>query len=332
MRAAGHTVHLVEATSDLPKWFLAHPVDLVFNIAEGMHGEYRESQVPAILESLKVPYTGSNSVTLALALDKAKTKQILASEGIPTPRWQLFPTPTTPLNKHLEFPLIVKPNREGSSKGIWRESVVGDESALRRQVAAIYERYQQEVLVEEFIDGIELSVGILGEEPLPILELDFTPCRASGEFFYTWRMKEFQGNAALSLTPAMHCPARLDRATTAQVQDVALRTHRALGCRDFSRTDIRLRGDGTPFVLEINPLPGLHPSDSNLTIMTNAAGISHAALIQRIVDLSMTRTRQPARSPTGQGSAAAPPQERLTDFWARGEPSRSLRSGPTGGR
>ena len=144
LQTNGHTVHLVEATSNLPRWFLTHHVDLVFNIAEGIHGEHREAQVPAILESLDVPYTGSNSITLALALDKAKTKQILASEGIPTPPWQLFPTPHTLLNPRLEFPLIVKPNREGSSKGIWRESVVGDESSLRRQVARLYERYRQE--------------------------------------------------------------------------------------------------------------------------------------------------------------------------------------------
>ena len=146
LRSYGHTVHLVEATTDLPHWFLSHEVDLVFNIAEGLHGEHRESQVPAILESLGVPFTGSNSITLALALDKAKTKQILASEGIPTP--------TTPLNPRLAFPLIVKPNREGSSKGIWRESVVADEASLRRQVAIVYERYHQEVLVEEFIEGV----------------------------------------------------------------------------------------------------------------------------------------------------------------------------------
>jgi D-alanine-D-alanine ligase len=279
----------VEATGNLPQWFLSHRVDLVFNIAEGTHGVHRESQVPAILELLHIPFTGSNSVTLALALDKAKTKQILAAEGIPTPAWQLFSTPHTPLSARLEFPLIVKPNREGSGKGIWRENVVGDEASLRRQVAHIYARYRQEVLVEEFIHGKELTAGILGEEVLPILEIDFEPCRTSGEFFYSWRMKEFQGDASQGLVPALHCPARLDAETTARVQDVARRAHRALGCTDLSRTDIRLRKDGTPFVLEINPLPGLSPLDSNLPMMTAAAGLSHPALIQRIVTLAMIR-------------------------------------------
>ncbi len=295
LRAAGHTVHLVEATAQLPQWFLTHPVDLAFNIAEGQHGAHREAQVPAILESLGVPFTGSNSITLALALDKAKTKQILSSEDIPTPAWQVLPTPTSPFSSQLGFPLIVKPNREGSSKGIWRDSVVGDERSLRRQVARVYERYRQEVLVEEFIEGKELTVGVIGQEALPILELDFDTCRPAGEFFYTWQVKEFQNDASRGLSPAAHCPARLDAAATARVQDVALRAHRALGCADLSRTDIRLRRDGTPFVLEVNPLPGLSPTESNFPIMTTAAGLSHAALVQRIVELAMARYRKSSR-------------------------------------
>ena len=311
LEALGHTVRPVEATPDLPRWFLSHRVDLVFNIAEGMHGEHRESQVPAILESLKIPFTGSNSITLALALDKAKTKQILASEGIPTPRWQLFPMPTTTLNSQLEFPLIVKPNREGSSKGIWRESVVVDEASLSRQVAHVYERYRQEVLVEEFIAGTELTVGIIGQEALPVLEINFEPCQSSGEFFYSWRMKEFQGDAARGLAPTLHCPARLDAATTARVQATALKAHRALGCMDFSRTDIRLRTDGTPFVLEVNPLPGLSPLESNFPVMTTAAGFSHHTLIQRIVDLAMARYHPAPRLPSSssEGAVGIRPQE-----------------------
>jgi len=289
LEAAGHRVSLVEATTELPRWFLAHAVDLVFNIAEGVHGAHRESQVPAILESLGVRFTGSGSTVLALALDKAKAKQILASEGILTPPWQLFSSPRTRLNPALEFPLIVKPNREGSSKGILRESVVGDEAALARQVAWVQERYRQDALVEEYIDGTELTVGVIGDEALPVLEIDFSPCKRSGEFFYSWRMKEYQGDAALGLTPRLFCPARLDEATTARVQAIALRAHRALGCQDVSRTDIRLRSDGTPFVLEVNPLPGLSPLDSNFPAMTTAAGLSHTALIQRIVELAMSR-------------------------------------------
>ncbi len=309
LAASGHTVHLVEATADLPRWFLTHSVDLVFNIAEGTHGEHREAQVPAILESLGVPYTGSNSITLALALDKAKTKQILSSEGIPTPPWQLFATPQAPLNPRLEFPLIVKPNREGSSKGIWRESVVGDAAALRKQVTHIFDRYHQEILVEEFIPGRELTIGVIGTEVLPILEIDFSSCRTSGEFFYSWRMKEFQGNTSMGLAPILRCPAPLDEPTAARIRELALRAHRALGCKDFSRTDIRLRADGTPFVLEVNPLPGLSPLDSNFPVMTDAAGMSHQALIQRIVDSAMSRYGHAFRSQPREGGSRVRAQE-----------------------
>ena len=306
LEAAGHTVDLVEADGALPQWFVTHTVDLVFNIAEGYRGAHREAQVPAVLESLGVPYTGSTSVTLALALDKAKTKQILAADGIPTPAGQLFATPDTPLSPALRFPLIVKPNREGSAKGIWRESVVRDHAALRRQVEQVLARYQQEVLVEEFIEGTELTVGVLGGAVLPILEIDFDPCRASGEYFYSWRMKEYQGNAALGLTPALHCPARLDAATAAWVQALAWRAHRVLGCRDLSRTDIRLRPDGSPFVLEVNPLPGLSPVDSNFPIMAQAIGLSHAQLIQRIAELAMARGEHPAPAAAGRAVGGCP--------------------------
>ena len=296
LQAAGHTVHPVEATADLPQWFLTHHVDLVFNIAEGLHGDHRESQVPAILESLGVPCTGSDSVALALALDKAKSKQILAVEGIPTPAWQLFATASAPLSPALSFPLIVKPNREGSAKGIWRESVVRDEPTLRQQIQRVLDRYRQEVLVEEFIEGRELTVGILGETVLPVLEIDFGPCRPSGEFFYSWRMKEFQGNVSLGLAPALHCPARLEGPVSARVQAIALRAHQALGCTDLSRTDIRLAPDGTPYVLEVNPLPGLSPLDSNLPFMASAAGLTHSALIHRIVELAAARHARSGRS------------------------------------
>jgi D-alanine-D-alanine ligase len=299
IRAGGHEVLLVEADEALPRWFLTHPVDLAFNIAEGLHGASRESQVPAVLETLGVPFTGSGRVTLALALDKSKTKQILATEGVPTPQWQLFRRSDQILNPQLTFPLIVKPNREGSAKGISRDSVVHDEAGLRRQVARICEQYRQEAIVEEFIDGVELTVGVLGNadaQALPILEIDFSACTRSGEFFYSWRMKEYQGNVELGLTPVFHCPARLDPETAARVRAAALAAHRAIGCTDLSRTDIRLRRDGTPFVLEINPLPGLDPHESNFPIMTKAAGIDYPGLIDRVIQSAFARYREAAQT------------------------------------
>lgn len=289
--SAGHTVLLAEANRALPQWLTTHPVDLAFNIAEGFHGEARESRVPALLDLMEIPYTGSGVCALALALDKAKSKQIFSHVGIPTPRFQLFLKPDDEIDKRLHFPLIVKPNREGSGKGIWADSVVMNEQALKAQVEKVFRLYAQEVLVEEYIEGMELTVAILGaDEALPILEIDFSECTASGESFYSWRMKEFQGNQELHLTPRFWCPARLAPTVAAGCQAVAGKAAKALGTRDVVRVDIRLSSDGIPYVLEVNPLPGLDPEESNLPLMAQAAGISYEELLKRIVHCAVARS------------------------------------------
>jgi len=214
------------------------------------------------------------------------TKKILRAENIPTPAFQVFETGDEKIEPRLKFPLIVKPNLEGSAKGIRRENVVATPQALRERVGEIIRLYKQEVLVEEFIDGKELTVGILENGKvtiLPILEIDFSTAAASGEFFYSWRMKEFQGDSSQGLTPTFHCPARLDKATEALIKDIALRTHRAIGCYDISRTDIRLDSNNVPYVLEINPLPGLDPKESNFPKMAYAAGIQYDDLIETVL-------------------------------------------------
>ena len=291
LRTGGHTVIPVEADRHLPAWLSRNPVDCAFNIAEGFEGESREARVPALLELMEIPCTGSGVLTLALALDKAKSKQIFRHAGVPTPNFQLFQHPDEVLDPKLKFPLLVKPNREGSAKGISSASVVHHEEALRIQVRQTFERYRQEVLVEEYIEGTELTVGILGEHHLlPVLEIDFQECGPSGEFFYSWRMKEFQGDKSLHLNPRFWCPARLSPEVTQAVQGVAWKAARVLGTRDMVRVDIRLSSDGIPYVLEVNPLPGLDPDESNLPIMIRAAGISYEAFINQLVDLAVRRS------------------------------------------
>lgn len=293
IRAAGHTVFPVEADRNLGVWLAQTPVDLAFNIAEGFEGEAREARVPALLELMGVPYTGSGVPALALALDKAKCKQIFRFHGIPTPNFQLFRHADEPLDARLKVPLIVKPNTEGSGKGINASSVVSDEPALRAQVRHVLETYGPEALVEEYIEGTEITVGILGEDPvLPVLEVDFSECKGSGEFFYSWRMKEYQGDKQQKLIPRFWCPARLDPAVTQAVQSVAWKAARALGVRDVARVDIRLSPDGIPYVLEVNPLPGMDPEESNLPIMARAAGMSYEAFIHRLIDLAVERSFQ----------------------------------------
>ena len=295
LESKGHQVEAIDV--EYPKlfsYFRKNSVDLVFNIAEGQCGKFRESEVPAVLDYLNIPYTGSNTFSLALALDKALTKKILKAENIPTPNFQVFETGNEEVKEDLRFPLIVKPNCEGSAKGINKSNVVNNKDELVKKVKELMNVYNQEALVEEFIEGKELTVGILengNTRVLPILEIDFTDCKHSGEYFYSWRMKEFQGDKDQGLIPSFHCPARLDKETEERVKDAALRTHRAVGCFDISRTDIRLDKEGIPYVLEINPLPGLDPKESNFPIMAYAAGMKYEDLIEAIVSSASERKK-----------------------------------------
>jgi len=287
LKSKGYKVEAIDV--EYPKlfsYFKENSVDMVFNIAEGRSGKFRESEVPAILDYLNIPYTGSDTFSLALALNKAITKKILKAENIPTPAFQLFSKDNEELNPELKFPLIVKPNCEGSAKGISKSNVVNSKDELFKKIKETVNVYEQDALVEEFIEGKELTVGILENgktRVLPVLEIDFSTCKNSGEYFYSWRMKEYQGNKELGLVPTFHCPARLDKQTEDSVKEVALKTHRAIGCLDISRTDIRLDKNNMPYVLEINPLPGLDPKESNFPIMAYAAGMKYEDLIEAIV-------------------------------------------------
>ena len=291
----GHTVDYIDVEyPNLFSYFKNNRVDMVFNIAEGKAGRFRESEVPAVLDYLGIPYTGSNTFALALALNKTLTKKILKAENIPTPQYQLFVKGNEELSSDLRFPLIVKPNCEGSAKGINKKNVVNTKDELYERIRETIYNYNQDALVEEFIEGKELTVGILENgKPLilPILEIDFSDCKNSGEFFYSWRMKEFQGNKEMGLVPAFHCPARLDKKVEELVREVALKTHRAIGCFDISRTDIRLSADNTPYVLEINPLPGLNPLESNFPIMAYAAGMKYDDIIELVLMSAYTRRK-----------------------------------------
>ncbi len=287
LKAKGHTVEPIDVEYPrLVSYFRKNQVDMVFNIAEGKSGKFRESEVPAILDYFNIPHTGSDTFSLALAMNKALTKKILKADNIPTPNFQIFVKGNEDLSPELIFPLIVKPNCEGSAKGINKSNVVNTKEDLFKKVQDTIGIYKQEALVEEFIEGKELTVGIIENGKttiLPILEIDFSSCKNSGEYFYSWRMKEYQGNVDLGLVPTFHCPARLDKDTEEKVREAALKTHRAVGCLDISRTDIRLNKDNIPYVLEINPLPGLDPKESNFPIMAYAAGIQYDDLIEAIV-------------------------------------------------
>jgi len=218
----GHTVEPLDVEyPKLVSYFRENRVDMVFNIVEGKSGKFRESEVPALLDYFNIPHTGSDTFSLALAMNKALTKKILKADSIPTPDFQIFVKGNEELDPKLKFPLIVKPNCEGSAKGINKSSVVTTKKDLFEKIKDTISTYKQEALVEEFIEGKELTVGILENGKttvLPILEIDFSGCKNSGEYFYSWRMKEYQGNVELGLLPRFHCPARLDKETEERVK------------------------------------------------------------------------------------------------------------------
>ncbi len=290
--AHGHKVVHLEATSDLPRLLAEADVDLIFNIAEGLVGRNREAQVPALCELLGIPYTGSDSATLAIALDKALTKKVLKQHGILTPEFQLFETGREKLQTALKFPLIVKPNTEGSSKGIASTSVVDDEPTLRVQIKALIEKYRQPALVEEYIPGREFTIGLLGDKRprvLPPMEIVFKNKSLERPVY------DFEVKQEWEKHVAYECPAKLTPAELRALQVAARETFDALDCRDVARVDVRMNSAGQVYVLECNPLPGLTPDYSDLVLISNAAGIDYRTLIGEILAGGLKRLREKRR-------------------------------------
>lgn len=289
LREAGHEVIFLEGDKRLYHKLERGHFDIAFNICEGHQGDARESQVPAILEMLAIPYTGSKVLCLALTLDKPMAKRILLSHGLPTPSFQLFESPYETLDSTLRYPLFVKPSREGTGMGISASSIARDEEELRHQVRWVIETYQEPPLVEEYIEGREITVGLLGNERLrifPPLEVDFSPCPAEEQGIYTSRLK-----SELYDLPRYLCPAPLTDAQVKELSQLAVAAFRALNCLDMARVDFRLDAhDGQkPYILEINPLPGLCPGVSDLVLQAEAAGMSHAELINTILNEALER-------------------------------------------
>jgi D-alanine-D-alanine ligase len=289
LREAGHEVTFLEGDESLYGRLQRGHFDLAFNICEGHRGDSRESHVPAILEMLGIPYTGSKVLCLALTLDKPMAKRVLAYHNLPTPPFQVFDEPSAPLEPGLRYPLFVKPVGEGTGMGINGNSTVRDESELRSQLEWLIEAYGQPALVEEYIEGREITVGVLGNRDLhilPPLEVDLSRCPPEERGIYTGRIK-----SELPELPLYVCPARLTEGQQAELGELAAAAFRALGCLDMARVDFKLDShDGErPYILEVNPLPGLSPGVSDLVFEAEAAGMSHAQLIEAIVMAALER-------------------------------------------
>jgi len=267
---------------------------IVFNIAEGLRGESRESHIPAMLEMLGIPYTGSGPLTLAIALDKALTHQYLSMNGVGSPDFQVFKTPSEMLAKRLKFPLVVKPLAEGSSKGVRGSSFVRDEPSLRKQISWVIETYGQPAIVEQFLPGREFTVGLIGNADarvLPIVEilLDKLPSGASPIYSYEAKWIWDVPEKPLDI---FRCPADIPQKLETEIRHVATKTFQALNCRDLCRIDMRLDSEGKPRVLEVNPLPGLIPNPdahSCLPEAASTAGFTYDELICTVLWQALKR-------------------------------------------
>jgi D-alanine-D-alanine ligase len=281
----GHEVERVGHVRALAERLVAGwRCDLVFNIAEGVTGFGRESQVPALLEAYGIPYTFSDPLVCALTLHKGMAKHVARACGVPTPSFTVVASAEEAAAVTLPLPLFVKPVAEGSSKGVTAKSLVTTHASLVELCADLLARYRQPVLVEEFLSGREFTVGMLGTgataRVLATLEVVLRDgADAAG---YSYRNKtEWQNLVEYRL---------LDRGPLgAEVEAVALATWRCLGCRDAGRVDVRLDGAGRAQMLEVNPLAGLTPGYSDLPIMAELAGIDYRALIGEIVRCAKAR-------------------------------------------
>jgi D-alanine-D-alanine ligase len=308
LESCGHQVTFLEGDKTLFDNLRQLSPDICFNICEGHFGDARESQVPAILEMLRIPYTGSQVLTLALTLDKPMTKRVLTYHGLPTPAFQVFERVHEPLNDDLPFPLFVKPSREGTGMGVSAENIVHDEAELRTQLRRLFERYDQPVLAETFIEGREITVGVLGNLTSPVawrlpeneeaprvskglhcfppLEIDMSRYSEEEAGIYTSRIKTELVNEFHYL-----CPAPLTDEQIEELNWLTAATFRVTGCMDVARVDFRLdaNDNNKPYILEINPLPGLNPQYSDLCIEAKADGWSYAELVNSILNEAIDR-------------------------------------------
>jgi D-alanine-D-alanine ligase len=307
IRAGGNVCEFLEGDITLFDAIRKFKPDICFNICEGHFGDSREAQVPAILEMLQIPYTGSKLLTLALALDKPMTKRILTYHDLPTPPYQTFERVDEPLSPDMTFPLFVKPSREGTGMGVSGKSIVNNTEELREQVDLIIKRYKQPALVEKFIEGREVTVGVVGNLIGPVArrlpENDTAPRVQSGLRFFPPMevdLKPFEttdmvysNRLKVALADQLNylCPAPLEDEMIDELNWLTAAVFRVCGAFDVSRVDFRLDAneEWRPYILEINPLPGLSPGVSDLVIEAAAEGVGHTHLVNMILDTALER-------------------------------------------
>ena len=292
IESLGHSVIRLGGGKEFITNILQTNVDFVFNISEGL-GNYRsrEAQIPAVLEMLGIPYSGSDPLCLAVSLDKPLTKTLAAIKGVRTPRWHLV-NQVTELKEiakaDLPMQSFVKPAYEGSSKGIRFGSKVDTIEQTCEVAAQLLEQYRQPVIIEEFIGGDEVTVGMLGNaDPSIVGIMRVLSKQKNPNFIYSLEIKRDWEELV-----EYECPAQIPAGTVAEISEFSLKVFKTLGCRDFARIDFKLDGDGVPYFLEINPLAGLNPKSSDLPIMAYKLGWTYQALVTAILNTALKRYPQ----------------------------------------
>jgi D-alanine-D-alanine ligase len=281
----GHARQLIERVATGERW------DLVFNICEGLKGMAREAQVPAILDVYDIPYTFSDPLILALSLHKGMTKTVVRAAGVPTPDYLVVEREADIARVNMRYPLFAKPAGEGTGKGIDPGSILRNRSELEQRCRYLLERFRQPVLVEEYLPGRELTVGIVGTgdaaEVLGTLEVILLADAEPGVYSYV--------NKEDSETLVEYRLVRPgDDPVVREAEAIALNAWRALGCRDGGRLDLRCDASGRPQFIEVNPLAGLHPTHSDLPMIATAIGMSYPELLDRIIRSAARRCPAPA--------------------------------------
>lgn len=299
----GHSTIFVPADVNLAYTLRDIVPDICFNISEGLGGDGREAQAPALFEMLHIPYTASRVLTSAVALDKTMTKRIWRDVGLPVAPFQEFTTGKEPLDRSLRFPLFVKPAREGTGMGMDMGAICHNSVELKRRIEWVVETYHEPALVEEYLPGREFTVGILGRKGcaeysknpglygkdgfhrFPVLEVDHTHSITPGVYGIDAKSLNY-GETGI---PEFICPAKISADLANQMTELAIRGHNAIGAVDVSRVDFRLDANGQPNLLEINTLPGLTPGFSDLCVLANGGGMSYQELILEILYLGASR-------------------------------------------
>ena len=294
LRSLGHQGYVLAIRDEILTvihWLKEIRPDVVFNLCESVYGNASwEMNIPALLDLFRIPYTGSSPLTLGLCLDKGKVKDILQSQGIPTPRYTVSDRGVNPIRED-RFPMIVKPLLEDGSLGIWKDSVVYDDVALERQIRYVVERYRQPALIEEFIEGRELNVGLLETdgkvEVLPISEIDYSEFpegvpRICG-YDAKWEAESIEYQKSKPI-----CPAPLEPAVQKRVEQIALKVFKLFGCQDYARVDMRLDLNEQVFVLEVNPNPDISPQ-SGMARAIKVQGMTYTEFIGNLLERALQR-------------------------------------------